>query len=329
MTPHSFALLRRIADGEFHSGEALARELDVSRGTVWNAVRALESADLTIYKVPGRGYKLAEAVSLLDARDIARHAGGRANALHIEVVDSVDSTNTRLMERAAAGAPSGSVLAAECQHSGRGRMGRTWQAGIGRGLAFSMLWRYPHGASALSGLSLAAGVAVVRALRAVGAKDVELKWPNDVLLHGAKLAGILVELSGDALGPSAVVIGIGVNVKLSDAMKARIDQPAADLETACGRSVDRNAVLGALLAELADILEGFGAAGFTPLREEWERYHAYQGKKVLIKLPGGSVDRGIARGIADDGALLFESGNALRRLHSGEVSLRPQASRRA
>jgi BirA family biotin operon repressor/biotin-[acetyl-CoA-carboxylase] ligase len=329
MTPHSFALLRLIADGEFHSGEALARALDVSRGTVWNAVRALESAGLDVYKVRGRGYKLAERVSLLDAATVSGFASAYAGRLKVDVVDAVDSTNTQLMRRAGSGAESGSVLAAEWQHSGRGRMGRVWQAGIGRALAFSALWRYANGASALSGLSLAVGVAVIRALRGLGANDAQLKWPNDVLWRGRKLAGILVELAGDALGPSAVVVGIGVNVRLSDAMQARIDQPAADLETACGRELDRNAVLGVLLVELAGVLDAFAADGFAPLREEWERYHAHQGRRVTVTLPGGATDSGVARGIADDGALLFESGNALRRLHSGEISLRAASPRAA
>jgi BirA family biotin operon repressor/biotin-[acetyl-CoA-carboxylase] ligase len=327
MTPHAFALLRLISDGDFHSGEALARALSVSRGTVWNAVRTLESAELEIYKVPGRGYKLAQRVSLLDAPTILGLAGPCATPLHVDIVAAVDSTNSELMRRAGAGAAPGSVLAAEWQHSGRGRMGRAWQTGIGRGLAFSMLRRYAQGASALSGLSLAAGVAVVRALHACGARDAQLKWPNDVLWRGRKLAGILVELSGDALGPSAVVIGIGINVRLSEAMKRRIDQPAADLETACGRELDRNAVLAGVLTQTAGVLDDFASAGFAPLREEWERYHAHQGRRISVTLPGGATATGIARGIADDGALLFSSGNALRRLHSGEISVR--AAKRA
>lgn len=336
MTPLSFALLRLIADGEFHSGAALARALHVTRGTIWNAVRALEAVELCIYKVRGRGYKLAERVSLLDAAAISRFAGARAEALRIELVDTAESTNTQLMQRAQAGAPSGSVLAAEWQQRGRGRMGRQWQAGLARGIAFSMLWRSAQAPSALAGLSLAIGVAVIRTLRELGATGAQLKWPNDVLWKSAKLAGILVELQGDALGPSAVVIGIGVNVRLSDAMKSRIDQPAVDLETACGFELDRNAVLGALLRHLADVLDAFAAEGFAPLREEWERYHAHQGRRVTVTLPNGAVDSGVARGIGDDGALLFQSGNALRRLHSGEISLRaaaagkrPRAVRRA
>src|SRR5688572_27881901 len=328
MTPHSFALLRLIADGEFHSGEALARALGVTRGTVWNAVRAIEAADLSVYKVRGRGYKLAERVSLLDAARVAEAAGSNAARLQIEIVDAIDSTSSELVRRATAGTTSGAVLACEWQHGGRGRMGRTWHASVGRRVAFSMLWRYPQGASALSGLSLAVGIAVIRALRRCGAGEAQLKWPNDVLWHGRKLAGILVELSGDALGPSAVVVGVGVNVRLSKAMKARIDQPAADLESACGRELDRNAVLGALLADLAAVLERFAIEGFAPLREEWERYHAHQGLRVTVTLPGGATDRGVARGIADDGALLFESGNALRRLHSGEISVRAAGAKR-
>jgi BirA family biotin operon repressor/biotin-[acetyl-CoA-carboxylase] ligase len=169
----------------------------------------------------------------------------------------------------------------------------------------------------------------VRALRGIAASDVELKWPNDVLWRGRKLAGILVELSGDALGPSAVVVGVGVNVRLSDAMKARIDQPAADLESACGSELDRNAVLGALVAELGRVLQRFEDEGFAPFRCEWESYHAHQGRRVTVTLPGGATDTGVARGIADDGALLFESGNALRRLHSGEISLRAAPGKRA
>ena len=329
MTPHAFALLRSISDGEFHSGEALARSLSVSRGTVWNAVRALEAADLPIYKVRGRGYRLAERVSLLDGELIdalVRESGAR---LHVEVADAVDSTNTRLMREAASGAASGSVLAAEWQHGGRGRMGRAWQTGVGRAIAFSMLWRFSQGAGALSGLSLAVGVAVIRGLRELGAGEIQLKWPNDVLWRGRKVAGILVELNGDALGPSAVVIGVGVNVRLSQAMLARIDQPAADLETACARELDRNTVLATLLVELARVVEAFASGGFAPLREEWERYHAHQGCRVTVTLPGGATDTGIARGVGDDGALLFESGNALRRLHSGEISVRAAREKRA
>ncbi len=325
-TALSFRLLRLLSDGEFHSGAVLACELEVSRGTIWNAVRALETLGVEVYRVRGRGYRLAEAVSLLDARAVAQHACEHAARFSIELVDVVNSTNSILLARAGEGGASGTVLAAEWQESGRGRQGRAWHAGIGCGVTFSLLWRFSLGAAALAGLSLATGLALVRAVRKLGAHEAELKWPNDVLWRGGKLAGTLIEMHGDALGPSTVVIGIGLNVRLSDAMRTRIDQPAADLESACRRGLNRSAIMGAVLAELAPVLDGFAEGGFAPMRLEWERHHAHQDKRVLVKLPDGRTHEGIARGVADDGAFLLETGNALRRLHSVEVGVRGPSS---
>jgi len=316
-------VLRLLADGDFHSGEVLARALEVSRGSVWNAVRELEAMGLDVYKVHGRGYRAAQPVSLLEPAAIERHLGAQAARFALEVRDAVDSTNTLLLERAAAGAPAGAVLAAEWQAAGRGRLGRAWQASVGGALTFSLLWRFAQGAGALSGLSLAVGVALARALETAGARGVALKWPNDVLWRGAKLAGILTELQGDALGPTAAVIGIGLNVRLSEAMRRRIGQAATDLESACGAPPDRNQLLARLLAELHGVLEAFAVRGFAPLRAEWQRYHAHQGRQVTLSLPGGAAERGRARGVAEDGAFVLETRAGTKRYRSGEVSLRP------
>jgi BirA family biotin operon repressor/biotin-[acetyl-CoA-carboxylase] ligase len=325
MTELSLRVLRHLADGEYHSGAALARALDVTRGTIWNAVRVLDAAGLDVQRTRGRGYRLSRGLSMLERDAILRHAGKAAARLSVEICGVVDSTNTVLVQRAAIGAPTGSVLAAELQSSGRGRMGRAWHANIGGALTFSLLWRFVQGASGLGGLSLAAGVALMRALAQLGAKDPQLKWPNDIVWHGRKVAGMLVEMQGDALGPSTVVIGIGLNIRLSDVLEKRIDQPVTDLETVCSRELDRNAVLGAILGQLVPALEQFAERGFAPMREEWERYHAHQGREVTVRLPSGDTQTGVARGVADDGALLFESGKAVRRLHSGEISLRAGA----
>ena len=336
MTALSLRVLRVLADAEFHSGQGIARALGISRGSVWNAVRALTAAGIDVYRVHARGYRLAQPLSFLDAQKIAAHTGDVKARLAIDVIDIVDSTNTLLMRRALAGAPSGTVIAAEWQESGRGRMGRAWHAEVGGGLTFSLLWRFQQGAAALAGLSLAAGVALVRALGALGAREVLLKWPNDVLWRNAKLAGLLLEMQGDALGPSAVVIGVGLNVRLSPAARARIDQPVADLNSALGGAeqsvgfthpTDRNAVLGAILAELVRTLDTFSQRGFGALRGEWERYHAYQDRRVAVIMPDGARRQGIARGVAEDGALIFETGSARTRLHSGEVSVRAARAR--
>lgn len=317
-------VLRVLADGEFHSGEALARALAVSRASVWNAVGELQALGLDVYRVHGRGYRLARPFALLERAAIERALGPCAKAFTLELRDTVDSTNSVLLEQAARGAPGGAVLAAEWQTGGRGRLGRAWHAGLGEALTFSLLWRFVRGAGALAGLSLATGVAVARALESLGASELCLKWPNDVLWRGAKLGGILIELAGDALGPTAAVIGIGVNVRLSPATRAAIGQPAADLEAACGGTApDRNAVLAAVLGELADTMARFEHEGFGPLREAWERRHAYQDRAVALRLPDGARVEGRARGVTENGALLLERAGAVHRFHSGEISLRP------
>jgi BirA family biotin operon repressor/biotin-[acetyl-CoA-carboxylase] ligase len=149
-----------------------------------------------------------------------------------------------------------------------------------------------------------------------------LKWPNDVLWRGSKLAGILIEMQGDALGPSLAVIGIGINVRLSEAVRERVDRPIADLETACGRTLDRNEVLARSLVELHRVLERFARDGFGALHGEWQRRHAYQGRAITLALPDGRLESGVARGVADDGALLVETATMLRRYHTGEITVR-------
>jgi len=329
MNTLSFAVLRALAKGGFHSGAALAQSLGVTRGTIWNSVRELDSAGLTVYRVRGRGYRLAAPISMLDRESIVRHAGTFAARFDVEVCEAVDSTNTHLMQRAA-DAASGTVMVSEIQFGGRGRMGRAWHSELGGALTFSVLWRFDRGAGALAGLSLAVGVALVRALAKLGASDVKLKWPNDVLANGRKLAGILIEMHGDALGPSNVVIGIGLNVSLSDSARAKIERPVADLAAVCGSAPDRNRVLGITLAELARVLDVFAERGFTPLKSEWMRSHAYQDENVAITVGADRTEHGIVRGVADDGALLIEIAGTIRRMHSGEVQVRRagDASRR-
>jgi BirA family biotin operon repressor/biotin-[acetyl-CoA-carboxylase] ligase len=318
----SFKALRWLADGEFHSGAALARTLDISRASVWHAVRSLREYGFDVYSVRGRGYRLAAPVSLLDRASVLRGLGSDADYFTLEILDEVASTNSLLLTRAQAGAPGGTAIAAELQSAGRGRMGRVWHAGIGGALTFSLLWRFSQGAGFLAGLSLAAGVAVMRTLKTLGAGEIGLKWPNDVVWRGGKLAGILIEMQGDMLGPSAAVIGIGVNVSLADAVRGRIDQAVTDLETACGRPLDRNTVLARLLGALHHALEVFARDGLAPFREEWQRHHVHQDKTVSLLLPDARREQGIARGIAEDGALLIETRAGLQRWHSGEVSLR-------
>ena len=225
-----FPLLRLLADGEFHSGESLGETLGVSRAAIWNRVRTIERAGLSVIKVRGRGYRLAEPLDLVDAQALERALSDAPAGFSTEFLNECESTNTVLLARARSGAPHASVLFCEHQSAGRGRRGKDWQSGIGTGLTFSLLWRFQEGAGQLSGLSLAVGVAIARALGSVGFDQVQLKWPNDLLLGGHKLGGILIEVSGDYLGPSAAVIGVGLNMRLPRVLSARIGAPAVGLD---------------------------------------------------------------------------------------------------
>ena len=326
MNTMAFQTLRALADGAFHSGEDIARVLGVTRSAVWYGIRDISGAGFVIEKVRGRGYRLSQPVSLLDAAQVRLALGAAAQTVDIEICDTLDSTNTRLLQRAAQGARGSLVLAAEVQTAGRGRRGRVWHSGLGHTLTFSLLWHFAQGARELGGLSLAVGVALARALRGAGARDAQLKWPNDVVLPAGKLAGTLIEMQGDVLGPSTAVIGVGVNVRADARVLAAVDQPVADLESAAGAAIDRNALLAGLLRELSAVIGIFSEDGFTALRAEWQSLHARQDQSVQLLLPDGKTIDGIARGVAEDGALLLESANGISRHHSGEVSLRAQGN---
>jgi BirA family biotin operon repressor/biotin-[acetyl-CoA-carboxylase] ligase len=192
---------------------------------------------------------------------------------------------------------------------------------VGGSLTFSLGWRFEQGAGYLSGLSLSTGVAIARALEACGCAGVQLKWPNDLVHAGRKLGGVLIELSGDALGPSLVVIGVGLNVRLPDAARRDIAQPVTDLAAIAG-PIDRNLLLARVAAELALTLERYEREGFGAFRAEWQRRHALQRQPVDVSLPDGSVAHGTVVGVDADGALVLDRDGRRLRFVTGEVSLR-------
>jgi BirA family biotin operon repressor/biotin-[acetyl-CoA-carboxylase] ligase len=321
-----FDLLRLLSDAKLRSGSVLARELGATPAAVRLALRELESLGLGLVRVRGRGYRLAEPYDCLDAAAVRAQLGAQAHLFRLELLDACASTNTLLLERARGGAPLGSVIACELQSAGRGRRGNSWQSGLGGSLTFSLLWRFAQGAAGLSGLSLAAGVAVARALAAAGVEDVQLKWPNDLLHAGRKLGGILIELHGDAAGPSAAVIGIGLNLRLPASLRDAIAQAVTDVASISNEVPQRNRLLAATLIELAQVLEQFAGHGFAPLRQEWTARHAHQGKAVTLSSGDGNKVAGRAAGVAEDGALLVETARGVERFVSGELSLRASDS---
>jgi len=318
-------LLNLLADGEFHSGEILAEHLGVSRASVFNALAKVADSGVVLQRVRGRGYRLARPWHRLERSEVLRQLGKDAALFNLEILPQAASSNTLLLQRAGpdianGGAPSGSVLAVELQTAGRGRMGRNWRSGVGTALTFSLLWRFDCGLNALSGLSLGVGVAVVRALRKLGAQDVRLKWPNDILTGQGKLAGVLIEAQGDMLGPSTVVIGIGLNYTMPANLARQIDQPASSLEEVCAALPTRNQLLAATLLELAQALQQFAQGGFAVLRNEWEQCHIHQNRPVQLQMANGKLVSGIARGVSDSGELCLETVEGMQRFNSGEVA---------
>ena len=214
-------------------------------------------------------------------------------------------------------------MAAEWQKSGRGRRWRSWQAGLGASLTFSLLWRFEQGPGNLAGLSLAVAVAAARALERMGVAGIGVKWPNDLVHDWRKLGGILVETSGEMLGPTAAIVGIGINYRLGEALERRIDQPAADVASCGGALPSRNALLAGLLAELVPALERFGREGFAAFREDWKARHAYAGRLVTVLAAERPARQAQVVDVAEDGALVVASEGRTERLTSAEISLRP------
>lgn len=326
MNTLTFPILRLLADGKFHSGEAIAQHFKVSRTTVWSALQEAEALGVQIFSVRGRGYRLPEPIQLLEREAVLEAVGQQRAWFKLEVHDHLESTNSYLMKQAAQGAAHATCATALLQTKGRGRRGRTWQTGLGTSLAFSVLWRFQCGAAALSGLSLAVGIALIRTFHALGISQTQLKWPNDLVVRHQgqlrKLAGILIELQGDMEGPSAAVIGIGINLQLSEQVKKHIDQPSIDLAALSEKGQNPNQLLGLVLRNLADTLSAFEHQGFAALKQEWTGHHAYQNQAVRMLLPDGRETQGVARGVADDGILLVETASGIQRFSAGEISLR-------
>lgn len=261
-------------------------------------------------------------MTLIDLVLLKTHLGSMAGRFDVDALALCDSTSSELMRRAARGAPAGSVVVANEQSSGRGRRGRQWLSTPEASLTFSVLWRFNGSPTLLSGLSLAVGVGLARALENLGAQGVCLKWPNDVLVKRAadyaKLAGILVELSSDRKGAQAV-IGIGLNLQRPP---GNLPQPAAGLDETLHTLPDRHVILAAILHALAETFETFAVDGFLGLKNDWQCRHAWQDQPVQILADEAIPLFGRCLGADDDGSLLLETESGVQRVFSGDVSLR-------
>lgn len=311
----------KLADGKFHSGEELGALLGVSRAAVWKHLQKLENFGVTLSSIKGRGYCIPGGLDLLDQAVIKANLQA-PQLLKVEVFPQLDSTNSFLMRQ---GNPAMQVCFAEFQSAGRGRRGRAWISPLAQNIYCSVGWGFEGGVAVVEGLSLAIGLAIVRALKKFGISGLALKWPNDVLYQHKKLAGILIEMTGDPAGYCQVVIGVGLNVAMQAQHANVIDQPWIALNSILSNEglplISRNQLATALLDELVTVLQVYQATGFAHYQAEWMDLAAYRGQQVELR-NGQVLLPGVFLGVTESGALQLATEGGVQTYHGGEISLR-------
>lgn len=308
-------LISILADGQFHSGEQLGEKLGMSRAAINKHIQTLRDWGVDVFTVPGKGYSLPDPIQLLDEAFIKSQIENGT----VAVLPVIDSTNQYLLERLDSLQP-GDACIAEYQQAGRGRRGRQWFSPFGSNLYLSMYWRLEQGPAAAVGLSLVIGIVMAEVLRELGAKDVRVKWPNDLYLNDRKLAGILVELTGKTGDAAQIVIGAGINLAMRNVATDVINQGWINLQEA-GINIDRNALAITLIRELRTALSLFEQESLVPFLTRWESLDNYANRQVKLII-GDREIFGIARGINEQGALLLEQDGVIKPWVGGEISLR-------
>ena len=302
----------------------MAEVLGISRAAICKQLRVLSELGLQHSAVSGKGYRLDKPLELLAHSKINEILSEKNKALisTLEIHDTINSTNSYLVERSQNNVPSGFVCFAEHQTAGKGRRGRQWVSPYGSNIYVSILWRFQQGGIAgTAGLSLAIGIAVIRALKQHNINDVGLKWPNDIYSQGKKLGGILIEVSGEADGPCAAVIGLGLNLFLPETQAQGITQAWTDLTKIIGENpLIRNKLAGTVLDHILSIINGFETVGIKAYLDEWRSYDCLKGHTATLFIGQQQVE-GIVEGIDENGLLLIKrSDGSLQAFASGEVS---------
>lgn len=307
-------IIKKLSSAEFVSGEVLGTELGISRAAIGKQIKGIISWGLDIYSVQGKGYRLSKPIQLLDKTKIEK-----LTPKNIDLVPVIESTNQYLLDRTDF-LESGSVCIAEYQSNGRGRRGREWVSPFGTNLYLSMYWRLEAGMAASMGLSLVVGVAVVEALESLGLYGIKLKWPNDLYYEDKKLAGILVEMNGQAGGAANLVIGMGMNIHMPEATQG-IDQPWTSLSEVSAKLPERNLLAAALINAWNTALENYEVEGMKGFAERWNRLDNFIDRPARL-IMGKKEICGVVRGINEQGAILLETENGIESYIGGEISLR-------
>ncbi len=320
-------LIRLLKDSGFVfvSGELLRRSLGVTRSAVWKHIEALRRAGYTIDAAPRKGYRLDTSKLPFNGVEIASRAGTGRIGTRVSFSDEVDSTNTEALALGHSGEPEGTVVVADTQRMGKGRIGRHWVSPPGVNLYTSILLRPAVLPMDAQKLTLLTAVAVAETVSGFLGSRPSVKWPNDILVGSKKLAGILLEMESEADRVKFVVVGIGVNINMSvSQLDAQLRPSVTSIMEETGKKVSRVEFARALYSSIEKWYDlateaGFDAGGFTPVVEAWRSYFVSEGKPVKV-VSFDRVIEGICEGIDPDGALLVRGPSGkTERVISGDV----------
>jgi len=327
MKSHTFSskrqLLRLLSAQQFISGEILGNQLGISRAAVAKHIKELNGWGVDIFSVKGKGYRLAKPLQLLDEQLIRLGLPEAIQQTPLTLFPVIDSTNRYWMQRYQQQPVSGSCCMAEMQTAGRGRRGRSWLSPFAGALYLSTYWFSDRSISEVMGISLAVGVEIANWLSELGVEDVTVKWPNDIYIKGAKVAGILIELAGESDGHCHLVVGVGLNLDLPQDMATQIDQAFTDLATQLKPLPERNRLAAGLITAVQRALADYHQTGMEPVVAQWPRFDHFYAQPIRLLMGKHSLD-GIARGINQQGALLVETEQGIKPYYGGEISVRAQ-----
>ncbi len=321
--PTENKIIHILSDGGFHSGQAIAKELQLSRTAVWKKIQSLKDEfGLTVHAVTGKGYWLPGGLDLIDEKKLL--ASMSAKDTHVRVFSRIDSTNQYMLDCNEINDQQWGVCVAEMQTHGRGRRGRQWLSSFGRNIQMSIGVCLNMPMVDVSGLSLAAGVVLAKFLEEAGVQGGALKWPNDIHITGKKVAGLLLEVKGEADGPVKAVLGLGLNLDMSETEKHHISQPFTDVKSHLqGELPSRTTMVAELTERLYLAIQEYQQTGLANFLHQWQRYDHYSGQEVTIS-SAVNQSHGIYRGLDEQGRLLLETQHVVKAFSAGEVSLRKQ-----
>lgn len=320
-------LLRKSGERPL-SGEEISRQLEVSRTAIWKHIQTLKNEGYDIESVPKKGYILKESPNRLFSQEILSRLQTRWLGHNICYRDSIDSTNTLAKGLANEGCPNGLVVVAEEQGAGKGRLSRGWISPYAKGIWFSVVLKPPFLPQEASKCTLLAAVAVVKAVNKIAGVHSAIKWPNDILLMGRKLVGILTEMNAEFGHINYVVIGTGINTNATpDDYPEDVKDIAVSVADAATEQFTRVDLLCDILKNMEDLYEKALLDGFAPILEEWRKYSCTLGQEVKVMAPDCTYF-GKAEDIDEDGLLIVRKvDGTLEKVMAGDVSIRPAAAK--